>query len=357
MLVTSSLLVAVPVDAEGAPPSTEEKEIAPLLDESSKPAWEPPPTSMPPSERARVWWLRAQELEGATQFRESANAYRRSYEARPTMAALYNMALAHDYARQPLDAIAAYRRYADQAQIDAVERAQVLERISEIEGEVARIVITLPSDFSSGAVTIDGVEVTPATQGNLVLPGPHDVAISDEAGEAIRQRVVVVAGTRVVVRFDEVLDERLTKDSSRGATTTETDTPAISARERQRMRMMRRGIWVAVGLTAASGASLLGVGIATLGAKRQFEGSLCDGPCPEGVTYDADAASRFYQLRTASNVLVGITAASALTLTVLAIMGVKGSDNKSSDQTRDWSPVAAARWKLRPTLGGLRFDF
>ncbi len=353
--VTASLfLTGALAPVEGAPPAGAEEARAQTPAEAVE--WEPPPASMAAPERARAWWLRAQALEGARRFRESANAYRRSYEAMPTLAALYNMALAHDYARQPLDAISAYRRYAAQAEVDAAERAQVLDRITEIEGDVARIVVALPEDFGAGVVMIDGVEVTLATEGNLVLPGPHDVAINDDEGRTSQQRVVVVAGTRVVVRFDDAFNGETVEDAPQNPTV-DMNPPLMSPREARRSRALRRGMWFAVGLTAASGVSLLGVGVATLDAKRTFEASLCDGPCPEGVSYDADAASRFYQLRTASNTLVGITAASALVLTVLAIMGADRRNKVQGDERGGRSTPTAARWRLRPTVGGLQLDF
>ena len=311
---------------------------------------------MPASERARVWWLRAQELERARRFRESANAYRRSYEATPTLAALYNMALAHDYARQPLDAIASYRRYVEEVEVDALDRTQVLDRISELEGEVARIVVAPPDNFDAGVVTIDGDEVALAQDGNLVLPGPHDIVLRDAQDRTSRQRVVVVAGTRVVVRFDDAFKDEAAKTLP-PEPRVDPVAVEVSPRERQRMRALRRGMWVTVGLTAASGSALLGVGLATIRAKSDFEASLCDGPCPEGVTYDADAASRFYRLRTASNVLVGITTASALTLTVLAILGADRREQGRGGEGMDRAAKRASGVRLRPTLGGLQLDF
>lgn len=340
-----------------AAPASEPPEVTTSPDQASSTAgWEPPPTSMPASERARVWWLRAQELERARRFRESANAYRRSYEATPTLAALYNMALAHDYARQPLDAIASYRRYVEEVEVDALDRTQVLDRISELEGEVARIVVAPPDNFDAGVVTIDGDEVALAQDGNLVLPGPHDIVLRDAQDRTSRQRVVVVAGTRVVVRFDDAFKDEAAKTLP-PKPRVDPVAVEVSPRERQRMRALRRGMWVTVGLTAASGSALLGVGLATIRAKSDFEASLCDGPCPEGVTYDADAASRFYRLRTASNVLVGITTASALTLTVLAILGADRREQGRGGEGMDRAAQRASGVRLRPTLGGLQLDF
>ncbi|MGB1701449.1 MAG: tetratricopeptide repeat protein, partial [Nannocystaceae bacterium] len=303
--VVAALAAVAPMDVRGAAPGAEEPEES-TEDGSTdrgpaEVAWEPPAESMPAPERARVWWLRAQELERAKQFRESATAYKRSYEAMPTLAALYNMALAHDYARQPLDAIAAYRRYAEQSEVDDLERAQVLDRIAELEGEVARIVIALPEDYVEGSATIDELAVVPDTQGNLVLPGPHDVAVRDGQGATRLQRVVVAPGTRVVVRFDEP-----PREPSRPVVSPTPEMPIEEPSEpgAGRLRLVRRGMWVSLGLTAASSAALVGVGVATLNAKRNFEDSLCDGPCPDGATYDAEGATRFYQLRTTTNVLI-----------------------------------------------------
>ena len=320
--------------------------------------WTPPDPSLPAGERAKRWWLRAQALGQAGQLRESAVAYRQSYDAKPTPAALYNVALALDLSGQPLDAIVAYERYLGEPGVDPDEKVSVEDRISELEGEVATLVVAGPED-GRFVVEVDGAPLEPTPGGIRLLPGPHDVVyVRDGVRRTVR--VLLVAGAREVVTFGAEEEERDTDPLIEGPedVTDGGDALRDDPRLRSRRRAVRTGAWVALGGTAAAGVALLGTGIGTLQAKREFEAASCGGPCPDGTVYDPAIEARFGRLRTASNVLVAVTAVGAVTTTALFIAGWSGGGDAGADEVaagHGGVRRSAQRARVSLGVGGLRF--
>ena len=141
-------------------------------------------------------------------------AYRQSYDAKPTLAALYNVALALDLSGQPLDAIVAYERYLGEPGIDPDDQVLVKDRISELEGEVATLVVAGPED-GRFEVEVDGATLEPTPGGLRLLPGPHDVTyVRDGVRRTVR--VLLVAGAREVVTFGAE-EEEATRILCRGS--------------------------------------------------------------------------------------------------------------------------------------------
>lgn len=337
-----------------APPTPATEAPAPAAS-----GWTPPGPELSNGERARAWWLRANELREAGQFREAAVAFRQSYDAMPTSAALYNVALSLDYSKQPLKAITAYTQYLDAPDIAADERRQIEDRISELEGQTSTIVLAVPADDPPVSVQIDGRAASPSPEGVRVLPGPHDVIF--ERGEERQQvRVVVAAGDREVVRFEEtpapVADVSSPVQGPSAVTGSPQGDASVAPAPRPERPGLRLGLWTSVAITGAAGVSLVALGVSTTRSRERFESSLCAGPCPDGVTYDPALAERFYNLRTATNVMIGVTAVAAVSTTILAII-VRPRVGDSSDRRGRAARVdgSARRWRLHPQGFGVQF--
>ena len=103
--------------------------------------------------------------------------------------------------------------------------------------------------------------------------------------------------------------------------------------------------------------ALIGTGVGTLAAKREFEAASCDGPCPDGTVYDPAIEARFGRLRTASNVLVAVTAVGAVATTALFIAGWSGGGDAGSEEVAvgEGGRRSAPRARVSLSPGGLRF--
>lgn len=251
-------------------------------------------------------------------FRAAAEGFEASHELAPHGAALYNAAMAWLAAKErarAADAFAAARKLEG---LSDEQNETSLAKLSELRSELGRVAVGGPEGTMVWLEHAEGVP-TPALV--HVEPGRYEVRAQLPSGEEPSKTVRVAAGGLVTISFAP--PEKEPDEPKRPAQPTEGPSalPVVG--------------WVAVGTAVALTGVAIGLGVAALDARDEYNAS---------GFYDRAAYDRADDLRTATNVcwaLAGITAATGAVLLVVAYSGNEAED-----------PAAAA--ELRLVAGGVR---
>jgi tetratricopeptide (TPR) repeat protein len=126
----------------------------------------------------------------AGEYRDALTEFTRAYDLAPSPTALYNIATAQAELGQMVEAIDSFHRYLGERSetVPAERRAQVLQRIAELESRTGTI--TVHASPETAKVYLDGqlIEAAAAAKGVRVNPGPHRVlAAADGYDDAKRE--------------------------------------------------------------------------------------------------------------------------------------------------------------------------
>lgn len=320
-----------PGPAAAAPPAAGEAgEGGPAPDsfEEADPDWVAPAEDAPAPERAKSWFLRANELRQAGRFVEAAEAFERSYDAvaTPDAAALFNAGVAWEYADRPLEALRTFERFVSAIgeQTPDVEAAR--EKITRLEQRVARVDVRLDDGATARRITIDGDEVDPDGLPVRVVAGEVLLEVELESGDTLQRDLDLEGGTTTVVDLGGVPEPEPPEPAPGPEPGPEPrpDPPPDPEPESPRGGVLRPLFWSGLGLTIASAATTATLGGLTLREQRRYEDELCETPCPEGSTYPDDHERRFQAFRTSTNAMVAVTAGLAVTTTVLGALAFSG---------------------------------
>ncbi len=309
---------------EGPPP--------PETFEEADPNWEAPAEDAPAPERAKAWFLRANELRQAGRFVEAAEAFERSYAAVATSdaAALFNAGVAWEYADRPLEALDTFERFvaAIGEQTPDVEAAR--EKIARLQQRVARVDVRLDEGARARRITLDGREVDPEALPVRVVAGEVTLEVELESGETLERDLDLDGGTTTVVDLGGVPEPEPGPEPGPAEPPPGPEPgPAPGGdggpgSEAPRQGVLRPLFWSGLGLTIASAATTATLGGLTLRERRAYEDGLCETPCPEGSTYPEDHERRFMVFRTSTNAMIAVTAGLAVTTTVLGAIAFSG---------------------------------
>ena len=186
------------------------------------------------------------------------------------------------------------------------EEAAVVAAVEELRGYLGLIVVVV--DVAGAAVSVDGESVgtTPISEPISAQVGPHTVAVEASGYVPATREVTVVAGS--VVRVEIQLEPAPVAEGP------ETPTPVATTDDGGVDQLW---FWLTGSAAVACGVSAAitgGMGSATY---DDFVGQ---------PTYDADLAAEGESLELATNVLVGIASAAAVTAIVLAFFTDFGGD-------------------------------
>ncbi len=269
----AALVVALPCAVLQAEPSPEDKQ------------------------KAKQSFLQAEAAFARKEYAAAAASFEQAGRFAPHPKAFLNAAeaweLAGEHVRAADNCVAVKR-------VEAVDIAYVREaeaRLAELTPKLGTLVLEGPPSIRA---KIDGGEAFALPATRYVLPGVHRVTLLDPVTTTVEERAVeLAAGAQAVLRSGEKRDapKRVDRDSG--------PKPTPSAPR----PLVPLGTWISFGLGAACGVGLGVTGGMTLAAQGRFE----DEPTRE----HADA---FYDLRLASNVLVGVTSAAFATGAVIWIV-------------------------------------
>jgi tetratricopeptide (TPR) repeat protein len=253
---------------------------------------------------AREYFERAELLFDTGEFAQAAELFDLAYKESPHPVVLANVALSYDKAGRLPQAVTAYRDYlADQ------DDSEIQSRLNELEMQVGELYVTCP-EGEGCSVKVDGIARGNTPLELVVYPGPHQVEATAKGRSPITKKTRVEAGERVEVPIDmEPVSEAELQSGL-----------ADSRGEKNAPFGLGIPFWVSVGVTGAAGTVAIVFGAITAKDKREFEDS--------GQT-DEDLKEKGESHRLVTNVMIGVTAAAALTAAGFAVYDlVYKKDNK-----------------------------
>ena len=238
------------------------------------------------------------------EFAAAAAEFRRSFEAFPSLEALLASARAYEQAGETFAAIDAYEEYAEFEDENVERYAEAKERLRQLRAEVGELVLRIEDPGQIVSLTMNGEGVSFDDFPMRVMPG--EVALE-------------------IFFVDDQTPRRVTSSVRRGETTVleisprpvvvtppvrkdpEPPEPVVVEPPAPSLRGHRIAFWGGVGLSAAAGIAVATLGGLTLRQRQIYADALCETEvCEEGAVYPFEEEARFFELRRATNVAVGL---------------------------------------------------
>lgn len=299
-----------------------------------------------------------QRLFDAGRYLRAAVEFERSHAAIRAGETLYNIALSYERGGRPADALIAANRYLElpscaqgvQRLLCANKRAEVERTVLRLREQVAELAIELEPGVELRGIRVDD-RILPVGDFPVLLdPGAIEIEVLGQQSDERKLRVLrLKPGETTLVHIEPF--ERTQ------AQTREPPKPDIQPSLGQRAESKRgagelartrlkRGFWAGVGITAASTISVSVLGGLTILYQRRYSEALCRGMCLDPqATHPWPERERFQQLKTATNVMVGITAGAAALTLALGIAGFWPGERKQR------------RARITPGRGGIAVRF
>jgi tetratricopeptide (TPR) repeat protein len=258
---------------------------------------------------AREYFARGELLFDNGEYAQAAELFVLAYKESPHPVVLANVALSYDKAGKLPQAVTAYREY-----LANQDDPEMQSRLDELEKQVGELHVTC-SEGEGCSIRVDGIARGGTPLVLVVYPGPHQVEATAKGRSPITQKTRVEAGERVQVPM-EVNPLPEAEPQSEG-----------SEQKEEKNAPYGLGIpfWVSVGVTGAAGTVAIVFGAITVNDKKEFEDS--------GKT-DEDLKEKGESHRLVTNVMIGVTAAAALTAAGFAIYDLVYKKDRKEKQDR-----------------------
>ena len=217
-------------------------------------------------------------------------AFEEAYRLRPHFMVQCNIARCREWSGDFVGAAENYRRCLDEGARGTKEGESAEASLNEVQGKITWLKVQSPAP--GGTIYVDGRAVGP-TPGNVgVNPGTRVVEVRRPNATPATVTIKTHGGEHRTLTLAPIDLKQVTPPAS-GPTT-----------KRKRLRPV--WFWATAATTVALAATAMGLGIATLKARDDFEGS----PTEDGY-------QKAVNLRLATNVMWGLTAAAAGASTAL----------------------------------------
>ncbi|MEM7159647.1 MAG: hypothetical protein AAF799_42800 [Myxococcota bacterium] len=290
------------------------------------------------------------------EYAEAAVEYELSYAAVPGANTLYNVALSHERAGEPVAAVKALRRYLalpDCAELAPAERTirctSQREDAARALAKQRRLVGELQLDPAKGVelreIKVGGRTVPLDDFPILLLPGEVDVEFFGIGSEQGRLRVARIKAGQTSTLYVAPFRQEVVVTPPQPPGNPDDEL----RRQQQRQRALRATFWIGTGLTATSGVALAVMGGLTVRERRDFIDSKCERLCqdpngqPLGTGFPLEQQANFERYKSVTNALVGVTVALGVTT---ALVGVFAFRKRNREQARviPTGPGLAVRW-------------
>jgi tetratricopeptide (TPR) repeat protein len=253
---------------------------------------------------AKEYFERGERLFETGEYAGAAELFVLAYEESPHPIVLANIALSYDRAGRLPQAVTTYREYLANHQDSGMQ-----SRLDELEKQVGELHITCP-ERDPCSIKVDGIGRGDTPLVLVVYPGPHKVVATASGHSPVTKKTKVPAGERIDIAID------MGKESKRAPT---------RKGEKNAPYGLGIGFWTSVGVTGAAGTLAIVFGALTATTKNDFEDS--------GST-DMDLKEQGEDYRLVTNVMIGVTAAAALTAAGFAIYDLVYKKDKKEKQDR-----------------------
>ena len=282
-----------------------------------------------PTEEASERFRRGVKLYKDEDYVAALVEFKRAYELAPNYRVLYNLGQTSRGLKDYAAALVAYQRYLDEGgdEIDEDRREEVEAIVEDLTARVGKLTIT--TNVEGAEIQIDDVVigVTPLDEPVVVNIGKRRVGAS-LPGYAPAKKLIEVAG-RDELDVELTLTDLTQKSPAPG-------TPAESDQTADESHIPVPGI-VALSITAACGVATGVLGGLALSAKGERDDALNAFPGnPQAI---ADAQSKTDTLALATDIMIGVTSAGAITTLILFIVDPGAPDEEGPDVGLNVAPT------------------
>lgn len=261
--------------------------------------------------RADELFTRGQILFESGDYVSAAEAFNLAYQTSPHPAVLANLALSYDRAGKVTKAVEAYRSYLS-SPISTEKNEEMQQRLDELEEEIADL--SFSCEPRPCEISIDGVARGSSPLDAVLFPGRHQIEVSVAKKTLHQESIALEAKDKKRLVFSTAPEEKTpTEDKPPKLPPTIKDIEKTDA-------TLRAPFWVFTGITVAAGATTIVLGIQTLDKLELYKDS---------GNRDADAKEQGENLRLATNIMIGVTAASAATALGFLIYDLKRSRKRT----------------------------
>ncbi|MEZ4380222.1 MAG: hypothetical protein R3A79_02650 [Nannocystaceae bacterium] len=287
-------------------------------------------------------------LEG--DYAAAAAEFRRSFDTLPSLEALVASARAYAKGGQRIAAVDVYEEYMEFEDEDAERHAEAQRHLRELRGQIGEIVVRLEAPESAEEIRLNGEVVALSDFPKWIVPGPIRLEIVERGSAEPRVITALVRGGEKAV-----IDVPRARPEPEPVVAEPEPAPIVVEPEPEpEPRGLRRAFWAGVGLTGAAALATATLGGLTLRQRQMYADALCavddSGGCVDGSFYPHDEEARFFELRRATNVLVGVTAGVAVVTLALGVAARRASQRSQRSQGR-------ARVRLDLDAGGVAVRF
>jgi hypothetical protein len=262
-------------------------------------AVDPQPTS---TELARQRFREATEAYRDGRYSAAASLFEAADRLTPHPSTRYNAATAWEEAGEQARAATGYEAALAVPTFDAAQRKVAEERLAALKRGLGRILVQRPL---GAFVTVDHVQRAPVPATFYLLPGTYELGV-DYQGKTSQNPLVVVAGRDHDIKLD--FPDMQPALGAPKAALEPVNVPPIQ-RADAGISQETWG-WISVGAGVALGGAAIVLGLRALSARDDFV---------ESGNTDADAHDAASDLRLATNVLWGGSAAAGITGLVLVL--------------------------------------
>ncbi|MEZ4448558.1 MAG: hypothetical protein R3B09_03685 [Nannocystaceae bacterium] len=328
LVVASSLVIAAPPRALAGgsvgPGGASTGERAAPVDAPEAEASEAEAPEDPEARRREAYaaFQRARDLYQSGDFEEAAETFLLSYGTVPSLEALVAAALAFERAGRPIAAAATYREYLEFEDDDALRRQEALAAYQALRAKIGEIQLRVGNPAAIERLYLNDEPLTLADFPRLVMPGLVALKIVGASVEREIDAEVRPGGTTLINLPDLALIAKPPpRTDVRPPVVVETPPPSPPSPG------PRIALWSGVGVTVAAVATAATLGGLTLRARDAYTAKLCPPPesggCQDGALYPQAEEDRFFRLRTATNVMIGVSAGLAVITTALGVVVVR----------------------------------
>lgn len=274
-------------------------------------------------------------------YKEAAVEFQKAYDTVPHPAVLANIGLSHDKAGHIAQAVVLYRQYFE-APVEHPQNELFSQRLAELELQVVDVAIECsenPCDIYSNGEKLGNSPLT-----TVLLPGEYTFeAFREDQQIGAISGILLAVGPKRKLRI-AVLPPPSPKEEERTATTATPTPPPQTAEQidteknllwtsasptNDTFLTLGAPFWVSAGVTVLSGAAIGIFGSLAVSRNTAWKKS--------GRT-DEDLRQEGLQMELMTNVMIGITAAAAVTTGVFAIIDTVKSKKKERQKRLSIGP-------------------
>jgi hypothetical protein len=295
------------------------------------------------SEQARTLFrdgVKLLKAEGGANYYAAYQKFRAAYADSPSPKILGNLGLCALKLERYGEARDAYERYiADAPGVTAKERKAIEAELAQLRDNAAelRLSASVPSfavrderRTRDGKLVVNDYQSDGSELALVVRPGTHQLRVEAAGYDSASLTLELEAGAK---------QEQAVELTAVASDAPPLDPSADAVADEQPSEGLPLGFWIGLGVTGAAGVAT-GVMAGLTAAKHgEFEDAQASGQLAEAVELQSDGET--FALTT--DILIGVTAAAAVTTAVFLVAGLTSDD--------DSDPEPSAKWRVYPMAG------